>query len=231
MKETTKILRRKKREWIKHLLRKAESDRTANNAKEFYRSVRFFKKGFTPLSYGIKDKNGHIVVNNEEGLMVWREYLKELLNGDLGNFIEGSHHQQFQNVQPKDEKPSLEEVKKAIQYLKNNKAPGEDGIAAEVIKAEGDILALQIHELILKVWAEETIPSEWSEALVIPIYKKGDKKLCSNYRGISLLNVTYKILSKLISKRLEAYTESIIGELQAGFIKGKSTTDQVFIIK
>lgn len=115
--------------------------------------------------------------------------------------------------------------------MKNNKAPGEDGIAAEVIKAEGDILALQIHELILKVWAEETIPSEWSEALVIPIYKKGDKKLCSNYRGISLLNVTYKILSKLISKRLEAYTQSIIGELQAGFIKGKSTTDQVFIIK
>lgn len=95
MKETTKILRRKKREWIKHLLRKAESDRTANNAKEFYRSVRFFKKGFTPLSYGIKDKNGHIVVNNEEGLMVWREYLKELLNGDLGNFIERRHHQQF----------------------------------------------------------------------------------------------------------------------------------------
>ena len=54
---------------------------------------------------------------------------------------------------------------------------------------------------------------------------------CKNYRGISLLCTGYKILTTVINNRLKKYTEHIIGEYQAGFGTGKSTTDQIFTVK
>lgn len=85
--------------------------------------------------------------------------------------------------------------------------------------------------LIIDIWETENIPDEWKEALIVPIFKKGDKHDCNNYRGISLLSTSYKVLSKIILKRIETYTDSLIEEHQSGFIKGRSTTDQLFIVK
>jgi sorting nexin-29 len=59
----------------------------------------------------------------------------------------------------------------------------------------------------------------------------GCKKPVENYRGISLLCTGYKILTTFINNRLKKYMEHIIGEYQAGFRSGKSTTDQIFTAK
>jgi len=53
--------------------------------------------------------------------------------------------------------------------------------------------------------------------MIVPIYKKGDKTDCSNYRGISLLSSTYKILSNILPSRLTPYAEKITGGHQYGF--------------
>lgn len=120
---------------------------------------------------------------------------------------------------------------KAIKELKNNRAPGEDGLPSELFKKGGKPITDKLHKLIVKVWREERIPKDWQGAIILPIFKKGDKELCENYRGISLLSSAYKILSKLILNRLQEYTTPIIGDHQAGFSKGRSTTDQIFILK
>jgi hypothetical protein len=65
----------------------------------------------------------------------------------------------------------------------------------------------------------------------VPIYKKGDKTDCSNYRGISLLPTTYKILSNILLLRLIPYAEEIIGDHQCGFRRNRSTTDHIFSIR
>ena len=54
--------------------------------------------------------------------------------------------------------------------------------------------------------------------------KKGDKTDCNNYRGISLLPTTYKILSNILLSRLIPYAEGIIGDHQCGFRRNRSTT-------
>ena len=46
------------------------------------------------------------------------------------------------------------------------------------------------------------MPEEWKESIVVPIYKKGDKTDCSNYRRLSLLPTTYKIVSKILQRKL-----------------------------
>jgi hypothetical protein len=52
---------------------------------------------------------------------------------------------------------------------------------------------------------------------MVPIFKKGDKTDCSNYRGISLLSTTYKILSKILVLKLIPFAEKITGDHQCGF--------------
>ena len=75
------------------------------------------------------------------------------------------------------------------------------------------------------------MPHDWNNAIICPIYKKGNKLECGNYRGISLLNVAYKIFTNLLAKNIEPYTEQILGDYQCGFRKGRSTMDQIFSLR
>ena len=64
----------------------------------------------------------------------------------------------------------------------------------------------------------------------MPIYKKDNKADCTNYRGISLLPTTCKILSNILLSRLTPYAVEIIGIHQFGFWRNRSTTDHIFCI-
>jgi len=66
---------------------------------------------------------------------------------------------------------------------------------------------------------------EWKGSIVVPIYKKGDKTDC-NYRGISFLPTTYKILSNILLSRLTPYEEEIVGIISVDF----DATGQLLII-
>jgi len=68
------------------------------------------------------------------------------------------------------------------------------------------------------------LPEEWKESIIVPIYKKGDKTDCNNYRGISLLPTTYKILSNILLSRLITYAEETTGDHQCGFQRDRPTT-------
>jgi len=59
--------------------------------------------------------------------------------------------------------------------------------------------------------------------IIVPIHKKGDKTDFNNYRGISLLPATYKMLSNILLSRLIPYAKEIIGDHQCGFRRNRST--------
>ena len=133
---------------------------------------------------------------------------------------------------PEEEPPDILGIEMAIQSMRNNKSPGIDNIPAELYEKGGGLLRNKIHSLIEGIWKEEKIPTDWKTNIIVPIYKnKGDKLQCKNNRGISLLCTGYKIFTTVINKRLKKYTNHITGEYQAGFRQGKSTTDQIFIVK
>jgi len=71
--------------------------------------------------------------------------------------------------------------------------------------------------------------NEQNKSIICPIYKKGEKSECFNYRGISFLNIAYKILATIINNRLTTYAEGLVSQEQNGFRRNRSTTDNVFI--
>ena len=74
------------------------------------------------------------------------------------------------------------------------------------------------------------MPEEQKESIIVPIYKKGDKTDCSNYRCISLLPTTYKILTNILLSRFTPYAKEIIGDQQCRYRRNRSTTDHIYCI-
>jgi sorting nexin-29 len=65
----------------------------------------------------------------------------------------------------------------------------------------------------------------------LPYTQEGGQLECGNYRGITLLNTAYKIFSNILFERLEPYVNTILGNYQCGFRKGKSTVHQIFSLR
>jgi len=124
---------------------------------------------------------------------------------------------EIHTAEPRVPELSASEIELAIDKLKSHKSLGFDQMPAELIKVGGRTMGLEIHKLITSVWKKEKLPEEWKESIIVPIHKKGDKTDCNNYRGISLLPTTYKVLSNILLSRLIPYANEIIGDHQCGF--------------
>ncbi len=125
------------------------------------------------------------------------------------------------------EPPTIIEVQDTIRSLKNNKATGPDGIPAEILKEGGLELLYLIHALLLKVWEKEELPSELRDALIVTIFKKGDKAESGNFRGISLLSTTDKVLIRVLANRLLPLSEEVLPESQCVFRPARGTADMI----
>ena len=89
----------------------------------------------------------------------------------------------------------------------------------------------QLLDLIRIVWQEEAVPTDWHDAAIVPIPKKGDLTLCDNWRGIALLDVVGKVLAKIIQTRLQEVAELQLPESQCGFRKGRGCSDMVYTVR
>jgi hypothetical protein len=96
------------------------------------------------------------------------------------------------------------------------------------VKNGGPYLVDALHEVIQQAWTSETLPRNW---VLCPVYKKGDKLDCKNYRGIYLLNVTYKVFAKILYDRLLPHANAAVQHYEAGFQSGKSATEQLSTLR
>jgi len=209
--------------------------------------VNIIRKDYKPRIGMCNDKKGNLVTEKKKVLQRWAEHFDELLNGhgdedrnksdgvgegeteDMGESLDKEEDEEYgtdRNLETTDV-PTKEEVKAAVDKLKNNKTPGPDGMPSEILKEGYKHMEDRIYELIVQIWNEERIPLSWVEALICPIYKKGDVQNCENFRGISLVNIAYKVLSIVLYGRLKPHANQIIGQYQCGFREGVSTIDQI----
>ena len=113
--------------------------------------------------------------------------------------------------------------------LPGRKAPGPDGVPNEVLKNLPPEFHEAVHGLFQLMWKYECTPPQWKDDNTILLYKKGDPSVIQNHRPIGLKRTIYKLWTATVTRVLTEYIDehALIGEAQAGFRTGRSTTHQL----
>ena len=127
---------------------------------------------------------------------------------------------------------SEEDILRQLKKLKKKKAAGEDSIRNEaLIYMEGNTKDRWM-TIIKEVWRKKKIPDKWRKAIVTPVFKKGSKTDVKCYRGISLLNTSYKVYASILTEKFteEVEQKQLLPESQAGFRKARSTAENIYAL-
>ena len=113
---------------------------------------------------------------------------------------------------------NLQEMKNMIDKLTRNKSAGIDTIISELLKNLDETTLMIIARILNKIFDSGEFPGEWAVGIIVILFKGGEKTDLNNYRGITLLSVTGKLLVGMLNERLTKFVEKfkIVNENQAG---------------
>jgi len=126
-KEAHKIIRNKKKTYLKNVTESTEEDQKHNNIRKMYQTVNQFKKGYQHKFSTIMNKEGELAMNTKE-----KEHFEKLLNTEEPRELIKKGNKEITEVEV--EELTIEDVKRATRNLKNNKVAGTEGIHPELIK-------------------------------------------------------------------------------------------------
>ena len=117
-----------------------------------------------------------------------------------------------------------ERVKGLIDGMRENAAPGPDGIPPILLKMLSDEISTPLTILFRRSIDDGQIPDDWKEANITAIHKKGSRAEPGNYREVSLTSVVGKLLERLVKNEIDAFIENhdLLKNSQHGFRRGRS---------
>lgn len=121
----------------------------------------------------------------------------------------------------------LAEVESVVKGLPSDKALGLDGLTSEVLKACWEWVSITYLELVREFWRDGTLMSAVVRGVLCLTPKGGDLDFLRNWHPITMLNLAYKIIRKIIANRLKSLMPSLIDSQKLGFIIGRSIMDNL----
>ncbi|KAK3528527.1 hypothetical protein QTP70_001730 [Hemibagrus guttatus] len=169
--------------------------RTASG--KFWQTVRRLRRGKQLSANTVYGGGGELLVSTGDIVGRWKEYFEDLLNPTDTPSVEEPEAKDSEV----DSFITQAEVTEVVQQLLGGKAPGVDEIRSEYLKSL-DVVGLSwLTRLCNIVWRSGTVPLDWATGVVVPLFKKGDRRVCSNYRGITLLSLPGKVYSRVLERR------------------------------
>ena len=210
-----KAMEKAKEVWIGAQCEEIETCLYKKSSKRAYQLVKDLTSQKQGRSSTIQNKSGKCLTKEKEILSRLTEYCSELYNyescGD--NAVLDCSQLPEEDLQP----ILHEEVEIAVASLKKGKSAGVDNIPAELVRAGGETMIDVLTEICNRIWRTGEWPTPWTQSLIITLPKKGNLQLCKNYRTISLISHSSKVMLEVILNRLKPQAEKIIAEGQAGF--------------
>ena len=192
------------------------------------------KKPQVPAASKVRMLDGSIPKDSCERLSEWCKYFSDLLNNKNPNFKASNRPTPAQIDDPSIPKNNIgrEEVVQAIKDLKRGKSPGPDyAMTAEVLKDGGKFLVDQLTIICQLVYRNKKAPSQWTSSLIIPLPKKGNLELMTNFRGIILMLIAAKVFNRVLLNRIRKPIDVKLRKNQAGFRTGRSCVQQIHILR
>ena len=177
----------------------------------------------------IRDKNDRLLSTKEDILGRFTEYIEELYDDNRERIPElnGEELERAKNMNPIEET----EVRSIIGEMNKGKAIGVDEIPAEMLKCIGAKGITLITKIINQIYKTGEIPQDFKKSIFIPIQKVKKAENCTQFRTISLITHTSKILLQVIKRRITPLIERKLSENQLGFRRGRGTRDGIFQVR
>jgi hypothetical protein len=167
----------------------------------------------------VKADDGTPIKEEQAKLERWKEYFQRILNRpDPPALADIPEAEEDLDIDMGDIR--VKEVKSAIHKRKNGKAPGEDGVCPEMLKADEEETPHILQRILQDIWDKERCPDVWRTGTIIKLPKKGDLGDCNNWRCITIRSLTSKVFCRIILQRILAAVDAILRQEQAGFMKG-----------
>ena len=212
-----------KEEWMDENCTKIEQMAKCN-AKEMYANINkaFYKRKRRNQNNTIMNKHGKILMDSAEVKARWEEYIKELYDDTREQIV----------CETNNEGPEIlkEEIRKAMNNMKNGKAIGTDGIAKEIIEALGEKGVDILTEIANKIYENGATPNQMRETIMIKIPKVEGTLKCEQHRTISIINHITKIILKVITERIKSRIRPEMAKEQFGFVANSGTTNAIFTL-
>lgn len=122
-----------------------------------------------------------------------------------------------------------EEVKAALENIGDLKAPRPDGMPAIFFKKYWDVVGEKLTREVLHILRGGPMPEGWNDTIISLIPKVDRPEKVTDLRPISLCNVIYKVVSKVLSNRLRQVLSEIITPNQSAFVPGRLVSDNILI--
>lgn len=182
----------------------------------------------------LKDENGDVM----EGMEDLNSHIQDYFSNLFTLEVQHTDPVVLQRVQRKvsDQMNSMllapfsaDDVRKAVFSIGDLKTPGPDGLHALFFKKYRHIIGEDITVMVLNAINSRQIPLEWNDTSIVLIPKVDAPELVTQYRPISLCNVLYKIISKMLSIRLKKILLDIISPTQSALVPGRMITDNILV--
>ena len=231
--EVKRSARADKEKFLEDIAVEGERAAQIGDQGQLYKNIRKLKGGTNSQSKPVKDKEGNLLTEENATLNRWKQHFEEILNRVTPEttYTDEEIGGATEDIEIDVSTIKITELKTEIKKMKNGKAAGPDGIPAEILKNMSDKTLQYLLDMLQQIWREEKIPKSWNEGYIVKIPKKGELSLCTNWRGITLLNVIGKLMSKIILTRIKQQVEKKLRREQAGFRKDRSCIDHIFALR
>jgi hypothetical protein len=126
---------------------------------------------------------------------------------------------------------TLYECRQAIHRLGLAKAAGPDGLPAEFYRSFEELVVRDMYNTFIEAHTQGELPPTMREGDIVLLYKKGDSRDPRNYRPITLLQVDYKILAKILVARMKKVVNNFVSKEQLGFVPKRLIGEATHLLK
>ncbi|CAK9297129.1 unnamed protein product [Gordionus sp. m RMFG-2023] len=228
-KRIQRLLRSDRRIFLAKRAEEIEIDMRNNKTHDAYKKLKHFCKPacFKKLPI-LTLQGGNKYTDPEEQMAIWTDFYMSAFESRIPSKIVSPQ----QTILPLPHSDfSLTEINRVINKLKNNRAPGSDGIRNEHMKAAPESISKYLLAIFTKIWHSGKTPDDWNKSTICNFPKKLHPSSFADYRAIALTSTVSKVFMVLLKNRILDSTKNLLSSNICAYRPNKNINEPILALK